>query len=294
VTATTVTSTLDWTNVAYGIRAIAYNGANGTSGTSGTNGSATFVVTRTANDSSAPTNAETTAVIGRNPVAGDIVTVNYNAGNNAVVYRYTTSWVTQATYLTGSLIVDGTITAQKLSVTQLSAISANLGIVNAGELIIGSSPNISGNQMTGSGCHIYNDGRFAVGNATRNLVFNSSGLFLNGFSTATSTQFSNVNLVPTWTDYATFVITKTSSVFITIDGNQDLKVVGNLHGFTVNLLTSFALYTSSNVLIGYNHGSYSFNTLCYLNNGIDFNDESRTTQNLARSIGAQLTAGTIK
>jgi hypothetical protein len=69
---------LDWTNVAYGIRAIAYNGANGTSGTSG---SATFVVTRTANDSSAPTNAETTAVIGRNPVAGDIVTVPVPEGD---------------------------------------------------------------------------------------------------------------------------------------------------------------------------------------------------------------------
>jgi hypothetical protein len=146
VTATTVTSTLDWTNVAYGIRAIAYNGANGTSGTSGTNGSATFVVTRTANDSSAPTNAETTAVIGRNPVPGDIVTVSYNSGNNAVVYRYTTSWITQATYLTGSLIVDGTITgskvaastitAAKLSVTQLSAITANLGAVTAGSLNI--------------------------------------------------------------------------------------------------------------------------------------------------------------
>lgn len=144
VTATTVTSTLDWTNVAYGIRAIAYNGANGTSGTSGTNGSATFVVTRTANDSSAPTNAETTAVIGRNPVAGDIVTVSYNSGNNAVVYRYTTSWITQATYLTGSLIVDGTITgskvaastitAAKLSVTQLSAISANMGSITAGTI----------------------------------------------------------------------------------------------------------------------------------------------------------------
>lgn len=115
VSATTVTSTLDWTNTAYGIRCIAYNGANGTSGTNGTAGSATFVVTRTANDSSAPTNAETTAVIGRNPVAGDIVTVSYNSGNNAVVYRYTTSWITQATYLTGSLIVDGTITGSKVS-----------------------------------------------------------------------------------------------------------------------------------------------------------------------------------
>lgn len=162
VSATTVTSTLDWTNVTFPIRAIAYNGANGangtdgTNGTNGSNGSATFVVTRSANDSSPPSNAEVVAVIGRNPVAGDIVTVSYNVGNNAVVYRFTTNWVTQATYLTGSLIVDGTITgnkvsantitgtniagstitADKLSVTQLSAITANLGSVTAGSLSI--------------------------------------------------------------------------------------------------------------------------------------------------------------
>jgi hypothetical protein len=137
VSATTTTSTLDWTNASYPIRAIAYNGANGaagTPGTNGTNGAATFVVVRTANDSSPPTNTEVNAVIGRNPVAGDIVTVSYNSSNNAVVYRYTTSWVTQATYLTGSLIVDGTITASKLSVTQLSAISANMGTITAGTI----------------------------------------------------------------------------------------------------------------------------------------------------------------
>lgn len=127
VSATTLTSTLDWTNVTYPIRAIAYNGANGangtdgTNGTNGANGSATFVVTRTANDSSPPSNAEVVAVIGRNPVAGDIVTVSYNIGNNAVVYRYTTNWVTQATYLTGSLIVQNTITADRMVAGVMSA-----------------------------------------------------------------------------------------------------------------------------------------------------------------------------
>jgi hypothetical protein len=131
VSATTTTSTLDWTNTSYPIRAIAYNGANGAAGSAG---SATFVVVRTANDSSPPTNAEVTAVIGRNPVAGDIVTVSYNSSNNAVVYRYTTSWITQATYITGSLIVDGTITANKLSVSQLSAISADMGTLTAGTI----------------------------------------------------------------------------------------------------------------------------------------------------------------
>ena len=177
VSATTTTSTLDWTDTSNAIRAIAYNGANGTSGTSG---SATFVVTRVANDSSAPTNSEVNAVIGRNPVAGDIVTVSYNSALNAVVYRYTTTWVTQATYLTGSLIVDGTITAPKLSVTSLSAINANLGTVTAGEVSIGTSPAISGTAMTGTGSHIYSDGRMVVGNSTNSMVFDGSTLTING------------------------------------------------------------------------------------------------------------------
>lgn len=150
VTATTTTSTLDWTNVSYPIRAIAFNGNNGTNGTNGANGSnglngsATFVVTRVANDSSAPTNAEVNAIVGRNPAAGDICTVSYNNYNNAVVYQYITSWSLFQTYITGSLIVQNTITGDKvaantitatnLNVSQLSAISANMGNITAGQI----------------------------------------------------------------------------------------------------------------------------------------------------------------
>jgi len=228
VTATTTTSTLDWTNTSNAIRAIAYNGnngANGTNGTNGTNGSsgsATFVVYRTANDSSAPTNAEVNAVIGRNPVAGDNVTVSYNNQNNATIYRYTTSWVLSTTYITGSLIVQNTITADKLSVTSLSAISANLGTVTAGTLTagttfagalsaatgtfsgalsaatgsfagtlnVGSSPAVSGTTMTGAGAVINNTGTFALGNSSTNISYNGSQMTLNGNVVATG----NVNL----------------------------------------------------------------------------------------------------
>jgi hypothetical protein len=129
--ATVTTSTLDWTNVAYPIRGIAYNGANGAVGSAG---SATFVITRVANDSSAPTNVEVNAAIGRDPVSGDIVTVSYNNFNNAVVYRYVVSWTLFTTYITGSLIVENTITASKLSVSSLSSITANIGTVTAGEI----------------------------------------------------------------------------------------------------------------------------------------------------------------
>ena len=186
VTATTTTSLLDWTNTSYAIRAIAYNGANGINGTNGTNGTngapgaATFVITRTANDSSAPTNLEVSTLLGRTPIAGDICTVSYNAGNNAVVYRFVTSWTLFQTYITGSLIVQNTITSDKLSVSQLSAISANLGTITAGDVSIGTSPAISGTTMTGTGAHIYSDGRMVVGNATNNINWNNSALTVNG------------------------------------------------------------------------------------------------------------------
>lgn len=194
VTATTTTSTLDWTNTAYPIRCIAYNGTQGPTGTSG---AATFLVTRTANDGSPPTNAEVNAVIGRNPVAGDIVTVSYNSANNAVVYRYTTSWISQATYITGSLIVSNTITADKLSVSQLSAISANLGSVTAGELTItepsSGVPTISGTTMTGAGTHLYSDGRFAMGNSSTNITFNGTTATLNGFTSGPQVTITGGN-----------------------------------------------------------------------------------------------------
>lgn len=155
-------------------------GATGSAGSAGTAGSATFVVVRSANNSSAPTDAEVIAVINRTPVAGDIVTVNYNYGNNAVVYRFTTSWVTQATYLTGSLIVDGTITANKLGVTYLSAITSDLGTITSGDFSVGTYPTISGTTMTGVGAHIYGNGNMVVGDSTNNINWNGSALTVNG------------------------------------------------------------------------------------------------------------------
>lgn len=187
-TATTVTTSVNWTtSTAYIV------GVAGTNGTNGTNGAATYVITRVANDSSAPTNSEVSALLGRNPVDGDICTVSYNNYNNAVVYRYVAGWVLFQTYITGSLIVQNTITSDKLSVNQLSAISANLGTITAGDLSVGSSPAISGTGMTGIGSHLYNNGNFALGNSTTNIVFDGTQTYLNGFlNVNTSTGFSGV------------------------------------------------------------------------------------------------------
>jgi len=212
-TDTTATSTVTWsTSTAYVV---------GSAGTNGTAGAATFLVTRTANDSSAPTNAEVNAVIGRDPVAGDIVTVSYNNANNAVVYRYTTSWVTQATYITGSLIVENTITASKLSVSQLSAITADLGNITAGDIKVGSNPLtpplISGTTMTGTGAHIYNDGKVAFGNATTNIVFDGSSLYLNGFLNAAVASASATSIVSAVT-LLSFSVSKLNQIIIQLSG----------------------------------------------------------------------------
>lgn len=251
VVATTTTSTLDWTNTSYPIRCIAYNGADGGQGPTGLSGAATFLVTRSANDSSPPTNTEVNAVIGRNPVAGDIVTVSYNSANNAVVYRYTTSWITQATYITGSLIVSNTITADKLSVTQLSAISANLGNINAGDLQLGSSPAISGTSMTGSGAHLYSTGNFAYGNSTTNMVFNGTNLYLNGFLNAAA-SFSSGTQINTVQNLLTFTVSKTTQVIIQLSGFST-NYIDNPN-ITIEFVRNFLYFsldssTGTNILI---------------------------------------------
>lgn len=174
VVATTTTSTLDWTNTTYTIRAIAFNGNNGTNGTNGTPGSsgapgsATFVITRVANDSSAPTNAEVSALLGRTPVAGDICTVSYNNFNNGVVYRYVTSWVLFSTYITGSLIVQNTITGDKIAANTVTASN-----INSNNLTIRDG---SGNILFGAGTNLsYSNINPAAGWLNSGITLNANG-----------------------------------------------------------------------------------------------------------------------
>lgn len=49
-----------------------------------------------------------------------------------------------------------------------------------GSVVVGTTPVISGNGMTGSGARINSTGTFALGNATTNITFNGTGMFLNG------------------------------------------------------------------------------------------------------------------
>ena len=194
--------------------------------TTKTNAVANFVVIRVANNSAAPTDSECISAIGRTPISGDICTVNYNSGIASITYKYTTGWAVFQKYITGDLIVANSIVASNISVAQLSAITANMGSITAGDLSIGSSPTISGTTMTGTGSHLYSDGRFITGNSTKNMVFNGSTLTLNGIGSAT---FGGLNssvqmpLTPSGTaptGYVDgFVITKAGYVQISVTGD---------------------------------------------------------------------------
>lgn len=166
--ATTTTSTLDWTNTSNAIRAIAYNGTDGSTGAAGSNGAGTYVITRVANDSSAPTNSEVSALLGRTPVAGDICTVSYNNQNNAVIYRYITSWTLFVTYITGSLIVQNTITGDKIAANTVTASN-----INSNNLTIRDG---SGNILFGAGTNLnYSNINPASGWLNSNITLNSDG-----------------------------------------------------------------------------------------------------------------------
>lgn len=120
--------------------------------TTASNTPANFVVVRVANNSAAPTGAEVLAAIGRDPLEGDLCTVNYNSGLASLQYKYQSGgWGVFQKYITGDLIVANsivgnniaanTITASNMSVTQLSAISANLGSITAGQATFATDAN---------------------------------------------------------------------------------------------------------------------------------------------------------
>jgi hypothetical protein len=95
------------------------------------------------------------------------------------------------TFIDGGNIITKTITADAITATNLSSITANLGNVTAGNITIGSNPALLGTNMTGSGAKIMTDGKFALGNAGTNITFNGSQLTLNGEVVATGNISNN-------------------------------------------------------------------------------------------------------
>jgi hypothetical protein len=96
-----------------------------------------------------------------------------------------------------------------------------MGTLTAGEIIVGSDPfnlpTISGNSMTGTGTHLYSDGRFALGNSSSNIVFNGTNAYINGFTATTSQSLTN-NSLKTESTILTFTINQTGNVLVCCNG----------------------------------------------------------------------------
>ncbi len=239
------TSTLDWTNPAYAIRAVGYNGANGATGNSALTAyrvqdqaSATPTFTTPTSGPSAPSGwtLATPAV-----AVGQVlwyIQGEYNSSTTLTINGVapnTTRWTGP---IAASVFQDirsdnwngsnppsfanpatwGT-TGYYIERTTGTVILNNLGA--RGTLQAGTNPAISGTTMTGSGGIINNDGTFALGNSVGNIVFNGTNVYINGISTATN--FSNTSSVGMGTSPAyppsallgTFVVSQAGNTVIT-------------------------------------------------------------------------------
>jgi hypothetical protein len=147
-----------------------------------------------------------------------------------------------------------------LRVGALSAISANLGTVTAGELIISGpagTPTISGTTMTGAGAHFYNDGRFALGNAAGNIVFDGSNVNLNGFLSALTGYTATVIVPLGGADVTlfTFTLTEAGTVMVNLNTLMTLSAstssVACICSVGIRVKNSSGTVVSSNTAVGF-------------------------------------------
>jgi hypothetical protein len=124
--------TAEWAAVAL----LAQDGINGTNGTNGTNGQrgsieAAASITGTSWSDAAAVAAISAAGYGA-PVLLDRVTL-YNSSANYTQSKYYdgAAWQTWAALVDGNLLVNGSVAANKLSVNQLDAISATVGLLRS-------------------------------------------------------------------------------------------------------------------------------------------------------------------
>lgn len=138
-----------------------------------------------------------------------------------------------------------------LKVGQLSAISADLGNITAGDLKIGSNPEISGTTMTGVGAHIYSSGNFAFGNSTRNFTFNGTDISLNGFVSGSAANANAVSLSGSLTSLIDFYVTKpVSNVLVGVSGRFVFSIVNpSVVPTRVNGSIGFWIYNSLGGLV---------------------------------------------
>lgn len=150
-------------------------------------------------------NAITSDLIAANAITAAKIAAGAISAGSAIISNaaITTAKIADAAITTAKIadasidnakIANASITSAKIdtaSFGSLSAISANLGTITAGDLSIGTNPAIDGSVMTGSGVHLYSDGKVVFGNSTSSVVWNGSQLTINGTVIATGNISSN-------------------------------------------------------------------------------------------------------
>jgi hypothetical protein len=261
------TTTLDWTNTAYAIRAAAYNGENGAPGATGNSALTAYRV----QDQASATPSFTTPTSGPNPPSGWTLSTpsvsvgqvlwyiqgEYNSSSTLTINGVSPNTTRWTGPIAASVFQDirsdnwngsnppsfaspGTwgTAGYYISRTTGTAILNNLGA--RGTLQSGSSPAISGTSMTGSGGVINSNGTFAFGNSTTNISFNGSQMSLNGNVVATG----NINLNAVTVPVSAFTAGATRNT--TLNSWQDIQ--------TVSITTSGSrvyMATSANPLLGF-------------------------------------------
>lgn len=221
--ATVSTSTINWGLSS--IVASGYAGTQGTPGTNGTNGidglsSRICYAKSTVN----PLNSTPATIT----VAGSGTFPPYNTWGGAETWVATPMVLSAGEYMyqsdgiynpsTGNTVWNVPYLSN-LKVGSLSAISANMGTITAGDLTIGSAPAISGTTMTGAGSKIYNDGRFALGNSSGNIVYNGTQAYLNGFTSGPQIVVTSANPFGTTVNLGSVVLSKSGFACVTWYGN---------------------------------------------------------------------------
>jgi len=122
--------------------------------------------------------------------------------------------------------------------------------------------------MTGSGAHLYSNGNFAYGNATTNMVFNGSNVFLNGFVTGTVALSSIAVNISTAANIFSFTTSKTSPIIISVTGSSNNTITNpNIVPEGVSNSLRYFLYNGSGALVNTNilglDGKLSRNSTTY-------------------------------
>ena len=148
------------------------------------------------------------------------------------------------TWITADMIIAGTITANEITVTQLSALSANLGSITAGTIVLSASGHIRAGQTdydTGTGFFLGisgGDPKFSIGNsAGRKLTWDGSVLSVDGVliaASGSSIGSAALNLADRgWIQTCAFSVTDLNTVgwgagsFIAADGTTYSIDAGN-------------------------------------------------------------------